>query len=78
LYIYTILPEFGRGYLAPEYAFRGKLTEKADVYSFGVLLLEIVSGRSCTDITLRAEQRYLLEWVSATFIILWGINCHSV
>ncbi|KAG1339000.1 Leucine-rich repeat transmembrane protein kinase [Cocos nucifera] len=34
------------GYMAPEYATRGYLTEKADVYSFGVLALEIVSGKS--------------------------------
>jgi len=33
------------GYMAPEYLAHGKLTEKADVYSFGVLLLEIVAGR---------------------------------
>ncbi|KAF6135020.1 hypothetical protein GIB67_014069 [Kingdonia uniflora] len=33
------------GYMAPEYVVRGKLTEKADVYSFGVLVIEVVSGR---------------------------------
>ncbi|KAL3833139.1 hypothetical protein ACJIZ3_007875 [Penstemon smallii] len=33
------------GYMAPEYIVKGQLTEKADVYSFGVLVLEIVSGR---------------------------------
>ncbi|XP_029154135.1 cysteine-rich receptor-like protein kinase 2 isoform X1 [Arachis hypogaea] len=33
------------GYMAPEYIAHGQLTEKADVYSFGVLLLEIVTGR---------------------------------
>ncbi|CAJ1780903.1 unnamed protein product [Sphenostylis stenocarpa] len=33
------------GYMAPEYLIRGQLTDKADVYSFGVLVLEIVSGR---------------------------------
>ncbi|CAN6453186.1 unnamed protein product [Victoria cruziana] len=32
------------GYMSPEYLAHGQLTEKADVYSFGVLLLEIVSG----------------------------------
>lgn len=33
------------GYMAPEYVVQGKLTEKADVYSFGVLVLEVVCGR---------------------------------
>jgi serine/threonine protein kinase len=33
------------GYMAPEYLVRGQLTEKADVYSFGVLVLEIVCGK---------------------------------
>ncbi|XP_075656561.1 cysteine-rich receptor-like protein kinase 3 [Castanea sativa] len=33
------------GYMAPEYVIRGMLTEKADVYSFGVLVIEVVSGK---------------------------------
>ncbi|KAM6562248.1 hypothetical protein CsatB_022246 [Cannabis sativa] len=33
------------GYMAPEYLAHGQLTEKVDVYSFGVLVLEIVTGR---------------------------------
>ncbi|KAL5725068.1 Cell division control protein 2 [Ranunculus cassubicifolius] len=33
------------GYMAPEYLAHGQLTEKADIYSFGVLVLEIVTGR---------------------------------
>lgn len=31
--------------MAPEYLVRGQLTDKADVYAFGVMVLEIVSGR---------------------------------
>eukprot|EP01018_Ginkgo_biloba_P008802 Gb_08283 [translate_table: standard] len=33
------------GYMAPEYIVHGQLTEKADIFSFGVLVLEIISGR---------------------------------
>ncbi|MFS7984999.1 putative protein kinase RLK-Pelle-DLSV family [Helianthus anomalus] len=50
------------GYLAPEYAMRGHLTEKADVFSFGVVALEIISGRPNSDSTLEDEKVYLLEW----------------
>ncbi|KAL0554850.1 hypothetical protein IC582_008778 [Cucumis melo] len=39
------------GYIAPEYLVRGQLTEKADVYSFGVLILEIVCGRRNSSFT---------------------------
>lgn len=49
------------GYLAPEYAIRGQLTRKADIYSFGVLLVEIVSGRCNTNTRLPIEEQYLLE-----------------
>ncbi|XP_034900638.1 cold-responsive protein kinase 1 isoform X2 [Populus alba] len=51
------------GYLAPEYAIRGQLTRKADIYSFGVLLLEIVSGRSNTNRRFPLEEQYLVEKV---------------
>ncbi|KAK6932000.1 Protein kinase domain [Dillenia turbinata] len=50
------------GYLAPEYAMRGHLTEKADVFGFGVVALEILSGRPNFDDSLDGGQRYLLEW----------------
>jgi serine/threonine protein kinase len=33
------------GYMAPEYAMEGLYSTKSDVFSFGVLLLEIISGR---------------------------------
>lgn len=50
------------GYLAPEYAMRGHLTEKADVFAFGVVALEIISGRPNSDSSLETEKIYLLEW----------------
>ncbi|MFQ6652584.1 hypothetical protein Gotur_024379, partial [Gossypium turneri] len=37
------------GYMSPEYAMQGQFSEKSDVFSFGVLLLEIVSGRRNTS-----------------------------
>ncbi|OIV91162.1 hypothetical protein TanjilG_30384 [Lupinus angustifolius] len=37
------------GYMSPEYAMRGQFSVKSDVFSFGVLVLEIVSGRKNTD-----------------------------
>lgn len=52
-----------RGYTAPEYAIRGELSEKADIYSFGVLVLEIISCRKNTDPTLPSEMHYLPEYV---------------
>lgn len=57
------------GYLAPEYAARGQLTRKADVYSFGVLLMEIVSGRSNKNTRSPTEYQYLLERVSYFFFL---------
>nr|POE60267.1 putative lrr receptor-like serine/threonine-protein kinase [Quercus suber] len=50
------------GYLALEYAMRGHLTEKADVFAFGVVALELVSGRPNSDSSLEEEKIYLLEW----------------
>ncbi|OIT05531.1 g-type lectin s-receptor-like serinethreonine-protein kinase [Nicotiana attenuata] len=37
------------GYMAPEYAMEGRFSEKSDVFSFGVLVLEIISGRKSTS-----------------------------
>ncbi|XP_048322339.2 probable LRR receptor-like serine/threonine-protein kinase At1g56140 [Ziziphus jujuba] len=50
------------GYLAPEYALRGHLTEKADIFSFGVVALEILSGRPNFDNSLESEMIFLLDW----------------
>ena len=53
--------------MAPEYALRGHLTEKADVFAFGVVALEIVSGRPNFCNNLDNEKIYLLEWVEKKF-----------
>ncbi|KAI4323059.1 hypothetical protein L6164_022695 [Bauhinia variegata] len=50
------------GYMAPEYAMHGYLTYKADIYSFGVLALEIVSGMRNTTSRPTEECFYLLDW----------------
>ncbi|KAF8774969.1 hypothetical protein HU200_005017 [Digitaria exilis] len=50
------------GYLAPEYAMRGHLTEKADVFAFGVVALETIAGRPNTDNSLAEDRIYLFEW----------------
>ncbi|KAK1326026.1 putative LRR receptor-like serine/threonine-protein kinase [Acorus calamus] len=50
------------GYLAPEYALCGHLTEKAGVFGFGVVMLEILSGRRNFDRNLEEEKAYLLDW----------------
>jgi len=60
-----------RGYLAPEYAIGGKLTRKADVYSFGVLLVEIISGRCNTNTRLPVEEQFLLERVCIFHSFNW-------
>ncbi|XP_022682414.1 cysteine-rich receptor-like protein kinase 3 [Setaria italica] len=39
------------GYMAPEYVVHGHLTEKVDVYSFGVLVIEVVTGKRCCALT---------------------------
>ncbi|KAM0063241.1 putative protein kinase RLK-Pelle-DLSV family [Helianthus debilis subsp. tardiflorus] len=49
------------GYMAPEYAMRGYLTDKADVYSYGIVLLEIVSGTANIADRARENQFVLLD-----------------
>ncbi|KAM0872976.1 hypothetical protein ACQ4PT_038415 [Festuca glaucescens] len=50
------------GYLAPEYAMRGHMTEKVDVFAFGVVVLETLAGRP-NYYTKDEDKVYIFEWV---------------
>ncbi|XP_044505707.1 PTI1-like tyrosine-protein kinase At3g15890 [Mangifera indica] len=52
------------GYLAPEYAMWGKVSESCDVYSFGILLLEIISAKKPLEKLPRGVKRDILQWVT--------------
>ncbi|KAI4321513.1 hypothetical protein MLD38_034883 [Melastoma candidum] len=51
------------GYVAPEYASTGMLNERSDVYSFGILIMEIISGRSPVDYSRPPGEVNLVEWL---------------
>ncbi|KAM5573860.1 putative serine/threonine-protein kinase PBL21 [Rosa sericea] len=50
------------GYCAPEYAMSGKLTLKSDIYSFGVVMLELITGKKAIDNTMKQGEQNLVAW----------------
>ncbi|XP_020227023.1 receptor-like kinase TMK4 [Cajanus cajan] len=56
------------GYLAPEYAATGRVTTKVDVYAFGVVLMELITGRKALDDTVPDERSHLVTWFRRVLI----------
>ncbi|XP_047976660.1 probable serine/threonine-protein kinase PBL7 isoform X1 [Salvia hispanica] len=55
------------GYCAPDYAMTGQLTFKSDIYSFGVVLLEIITGRRAIDNKKSGPEANLVSWARPLF-----------
>ncbi|CAH9073017.1 unnamed protein product [Cuscuta europaea] len=55
------------GYCAPDYAMTGQLTFKSDIYSFGVVLLELLTGRRAIDNTRPTAEQNLVAWARPLF-----------
>ncbi|KAK4348832.1 hypothetical protein RND71_031587 [Anisodus tanguticus] len=51
------------GYVAPEYASTGMLNERSDVYSFGILIMEIITGRNPVDYSRPPGEVTLVDWL---------------
>ncbi|KAM7275421.1 hypothetical protein ACFE04_017287 [Oxalis oulophora] len=55
------------GYMAPEYLMYGNLSVKADVFSFGVLILELISAQRNSNFSLPVDAHNLLDWAYKLF-----------
>lgn len=49
--------------MAPEYVMHGHLSVKADVFSFGVVILELISGQRNSSFNVDVDAQNLLDWV---------------
>ncbi|KAG8063827.1 hypothetical protein GUJ93_ZPchr0003g16971 [Zizania palustris] len=52
------------GYCAPDYLESGKLTVKSDIYSFGVVMLEVITGQKAIDDSRPKAERNIVEWAT--------------
>lgn len=58
--VWDMFCQSGFRYMAPEYFMHGIVNEKTDVFAFGVLLLELITGRRAVD----SSRQSLVMWVS--------------
>ncbi|CAM6105114.1 unnamed protein product [Calypogeia fissa] len=50
------------GYLAPELLLRSQVSDKIDIYSYGVVLIELFTGRRCIDLFMEFDSDYFPSW----------------
>ncbi|KAH7423112.1 hypothetical protein KP509_12G039400 [Ceratopteris richardii] len=62
------------GYVAPEYAMTGHLLVKSDVYSYGVVLLEVLSGMKPVDMSRPPGQENLVTWARPLLTSIEGLH----
>ncbi|KAL0733997.1 hypothetical protein Bca4012_010207 [Brassica carinata] len=62
------------GYMSPEYAWTGMFSEKSDVYAFGVLQLEIISGMKISSFNCRGQGKTLLEYAWESWLETGGVD----
>ncbi|XP_020890047.1 LOW QUALITY PROTEIN: G-type lectin S-receptor-like serine/threonine-protein kinase At1g61500 [Arabidopsis lyrata subsp. lyrata] len=62
------------GYMSPEYAWTGMFSEKSDIYSFGVLLLEIISGKKISRFSYGEDGKTLLAYAWESWSENGGID----
>ncbi|KAK1588268.1 hypothetical protein Q3G72_021477 [Acer saccharum] len=55
------------GYIAPEYTYSLKVNEKSDIYSFGVVLMELITSKRQND-TCFGENKDIVKWVTEAAI----------
>ena len=76
-----------RGYCSPEYALHGHISTALDIYSFGILMLEVVCGRKSIDLSKPEEEMYIRDWVCTNYssylimpliLCLWEFQCYML